>query len=178
MSLKGRLKAYTMSKQHDQLQSRSGKVQVGKPAPGFTLPALTGQPVSLASFIGKKDIVLYFYPKDNTPGCTAEACAFRDSYEVFQDAGAEVIGISSDSEDSHQQFATQHHLPFILLSDRGGVVRKRYGVPSTFGLLPGRVTYIIDKQGIIRHIFSSQFAPQKHVAEALKVLQALREERA
>ena len=153
-------------------------MQVGKPAPGFTLPALTGQPVSLASFIGKKNIVLYFYPKDNTPGCTSEACAFRDSYEVFRDAGAEVIGISSDPEESHQRFATQHHLPFILLSDRGGVVRKRYGVPSTFGLLPGRVTYIIDKQGIVRHIFSSQFAPQKHVAEALKVLQALREERA
>jgi peroxiredoxin Q/BCP len=167
-----------MSKQHDQSRSARGKVQVGKPAPDFTLPALTGQPVSLASFIGKKDIVLYFYPKDNTPGCTAEACAFRDSYEVFRDAGAEVIGISSDPEDSHQRFATQHHLPFILLSDRGGVVRKRYGVPATFGLLPGRVTYIIDKQGIVRHFFSSQFAPQKHVAEALKVLHTLREERA
>jgi thioredoxin-dependent peroxiredoxin len=168
--LKGHLKANVMSKQNHQSRSRSGKAQVGKPAPDFTLPALTGQPVSLASFIGKKNIVLYFYPKDDTPGCTAEACAFRD-------AGAEVIGISSDPEDSHQRFATQHRLPFILLSDRGGVVRKSYGVPSTFGLLPGRVTYIIDKQGIVRHIFSSQFAPQKHVAEALKVLQALREER-
>jgi thioredoxin-dependent peroxiredoxin len=166
-----------MSKQNHQSRSRSGKAQVGKTAPDFTLPALTGQPVSLGSFIGKKNIVLYFYPKDDTPGCTAEACAFRDSYEVFRDAGAEVIGISSDSEDSHQRFATQHRLPFILLSDRGGVVRKSYGVPSTFGLLPGRVTYIIDKQGIVRHIFSSQLAPQKHVAEALKVLQALREER-
>jgi peroxiredoxin Q/BCP len=176
--LKGRLEANTMSKQHDQSRSAKGKAQVGKPAPDFTLPALTGQPVSLKSFIGKKDIVLYFYPKDNTPGCTAEACAFRDSYEVFRDAGAEVIGISSDPAESHQQFATQHRLPFILLSDRGGVVRKRYGVPSTFGLLPGRVTYIIDKQGIVRHIFSSQFAPQKHVDEALKVLHALNEERA
>src|SRR6266566_203153 len=120
MSLKGRLKAYAMNKQHDQSRSRSGKVQVGKPAPDFTLPALTGQPVSLASFIGKKNIVLYFYPKDNTPGCTSEACAFRDSYEVFQDAGAEVIGISSDSEESHHKFATRHHLPFMLLSDKGG----------------------------------------------------------
>jgi thioredoxin-dependent peroxiredoxin len=146
---------------------------VGDPAPDFTLPSLTGKPVSLASFLGNKDIVLYFYPKDYTPGCTAEACAFRDSYEVFRDAGAEVIGISSDSEKSHQQFAAQHRLPFILLSDRGGAVRKRYGASSAFGLLPGRVTYIIDKQGIVRHIFSSQFAPQKHVAEALKVLQAL-----
>jgi thioredoxin-dependent peroxiredoxin len=165
-----------MSIQHDQSLSARNTVQVGGPAPGFILPALTGQLVSLASFLGKKNIVLYFYPKDNTPGCTAEACAFRDSYEVFQDAGAEVIGISSDSEESHNKFAKQHHLPFILLSDKGGQVRKRYGVSSTFGLLPGRVTYIIDKQGVVRHIFSSQFAPLKHVAEALKVLQALREE--
>ena len=116
------------------------------------------------------------FSKDNTSGCTAEACSFRDSYEVFQEADAEVIGISSDSEKSHQQFAKQHQLPFILLSDLGGIVRKSYGVPATFGLLPGRVTYIIDKQGIVRHIFSSQFAPQMHVAEALKVLQTLREE--
>lgn len=162
-----------MSIQHNQSQSTSRGVKVGDRAPDFTLPSLTGESVSLASFLSKKDIVLYFYPKDQTPGCTAEACAFRDSYEVFQEAGAEVIGISSDSETSHQQFATQHHLPFILLSDPGGVVRKRYGVRATFGLLPGRVTYIIDKEGIVRHIFSSQFAPQKHVEEALKVLQTL-----
>ena len=114
--------------------------------------------------------------KDNTAGCTAEACSFRDSYEAFQEAGAEVIGISSDTEKSHQQFANKHRLPFILLSDLGGVVRKFYGVPATFGLLPGRVTYIIDKQGIVRHIFSSQFAPQMHVAVALKVLKELSEE--
>ncbi len=165
-----------MSMQQNQSQSASRGVKVGDRAPDFTLPSITGEPVSLASFVGKKDIVLYFYPKDQTPGCTAEACAFRDSYEVFQEAGAEVIGISSDSEKSHQLFATQHRLPFILLSDRGGVVRKHYGVPTTFGIIPGRVTYIIDKQGIVRHIFSSQFAPQKHVDEALKVLQTLREE--
>ena len=162
-----------MSIQNDQSQLAKSNVQVGDPAPDFTLPDLTGQPVSLASFLGKKNIVLYFYPKDNTPGCTTEACAFRDSYEVFQDAGTEVIGISSDSEESHHKFAKQHQLPFILLSDRGGLVRKRYGVSPTFGLLPGRVTYIIDKQGIVRHIFSSQFAPLKHVAEALTILQTL-----
>jgi len=174
MSLKG---TYTLSIQPGQVGSSSSKVQVGDGAPDFTLPTSTGQSVNLASFRGKKDIVLYFYPRDNTFGCTAEACAFRDSYEVFMDAGAEVIGISSDSSESHRRFATQHHLTFVLLSDRGGKVRKRYGVPSTFGLLPGRVTYIIDKQGIVRHIFSAPFTPQKHVAEALKVLQALREER-
>src|SRR6266705_3715609 len=165
-----------MSVKYDQSRSLSRGVKVGDRAPDFTLPSLTGEPVSLSSFLGKKDVVLYFYPKDNTPGCTAEACSFRDSYEVFQEAGAEVIGISSDSEKSHQQFAKQHHLPFILLSDLGGVVRKFYGVPATFGLLPGRVTYIIDKQGIVRHVFSSQFAPQMHVAEALKVLKELSEE--
>ena len=165
-----------MGIKYNQSRSANKGVKVGDRAPDFTLPSLTGEPVSLESFLGKKAIVLYFYPKDNTPGCTAEACSFRDSYEVFQEAGAEVIGISSDSEKSHQQFAKQHHLPFILLSDLGGVVRKFYGVPATFGLLPGRVTYIIDKQGIVRHIFSSQFAPQMHVAEALKVLKEQREE--
>ncbi len=165
-----------MSVKYDQSRSLSRGVKVGDRAPDFTLPSLTGEPVSLESFLGKKNIVLYFYPKDNTAGCTAEACSFRDSYEAFQEAGAEVIGISSDTEKSHHQFANQHHLPFILLSDLGGVVRKFYGVPTTFGLLPGRVTYIIDKQGIVRHIFSSQFAPQKHVTEALKVLKELSEE--
>ena len=165
-----------MSVKNNQSRSMSRGVKVGDRAPDFTLPSLTGEPVSLESFFGKKNIVLYFYPMDNTPGCTAEACSFRDSYEVFQEAGAEVIGISSDSEKSHQQFAKQHRLPFILLSDLGGVVRKSYGVPATFGLLSGRVTYIIDKQGIVRHIFSSQFAPQMHVTEALKVLKLLREE--
>jgi thioredoxin-dependent peroxiredoxin len=165
-----------MSVKNNQSRSTSRSVKVGDRAPDFTLPSLTGEPVSLESFFGKKNIVLYFYPMDNTPGCTAEACSFRDSYEVFQEAGAEVIGISSDSEKSHEQFAKQHRLPFILLSDIGGGVRRIYGVPATFGLLPGRVTYIIDKQGIVRHIFSSQFAPQMHVTEALKVLKELREE--
>jgi peroxiredoxin Q/BCP len=165
-----------MSIKSDSSQAARGKVQVGDPAPDFTLPSITGKAVSLSDFIGQKDIVLYFYPKDNTSGCVAEACAFRDSYEVFKDAGAEVIGVSSDSEESHQSFAREHRLPFILLSDVGGKVRKLYGVPSTFGLLPGRVTYILDKQGIVRHIFSATFAPQKHVDEALKALQTLRDE--
>jgi thioredoxin-dependent peroxiredoxin len=165
-----------MSVKYNQSRSANRGVKVGDRAPDFTLPSLTGEPVSLESFFGKKNIVLYFYPKDNTAGCTAEACSFRDSYEVFQEAGAEVIGISSDSEASHQQFASKYKLPFILLSDLGGVVRKFYGVPSTLGLLPGRVTYVIDNQGIVRHIFSSQFAPQMHVAEALKVLKELSEE--
>ena len=147
------------------------KVEVGAPAPDFTLPDQAGQPVSLKDYKGKNAVVLYFYPKDNTPGCTAEACSFRDSYDVFKEAGAEVIGVSSDSEDSHQGFAAKHGLPFVLLSDQGGKVRKLYGVPATFGLLPGRVTYVIDKDGVVRHVFNSQFGATKHVEEALKILQ-------
>jgi len=150
-----------------------GRVQVGDAAPDFALPTQSGTLVRLSDFLGKQAVVLYFYPKDNTSGCTAEACAFRDSYEVFKDAGAEVIGVSSDSEESHQQFAAQHRLPFVLLSDRDGELRKRYGVATTFGLVPGRVTYIIDKQGIVRHIFSSQLNVQKHVTEALQTLRTL-----
>jgi len=153
-------------------QAAQGKVKVGDLAPDFTLPSQSGSTVSLQDFIGKKNIVLYFYPKDNTGGCTAEACSFRDSYEVFKDTGAEVIGVSSDSVQTHEQFGARYKLPFLLLSDRDGVARKSYGVPMTFGLIPGRVTYIIDKQGIIRHIFSSLFMPQKHIEEALKALQS------
>ena len=113
-------------------------VKVGERAPDFQLPDRNGRQVSLGDFRGKKSVVLYFYPKDDTPGCTAESCEFRDRYEDFKEAGAEVIGISSDSEASHEKFADKHRLPFILLSDRGGAVRKKYGVPATLGLLPGR----------------------------------------
>ena len=146
-------------------------VKVGDTAPDFTLPSQSGEPVSLKDFIGKKSVVLYFYPKDDTPGCTTEACAFRDSYEVFKDTGAEVIGLSDDSPASHQQFATKHKLPFILLSDTGKQVRKLYGVPSTLGLFPGRVTYVIDQSGVVQHIFNSQFNFKGHVEESLKTLQ-------
>jgi peroxiredoxin Q/BCP len=103
-----------------------------------------------------------------------EACAFRDSYKVFKDAGTEVIGVSSDSVESHQQFAAKHHLPFPLLSDVEGTIRKYYGVPTAFGL-PGRVTYIIDRQGIVSHIFFSQFTSEKHVTQALQALRLLNE---
>jgi len=164
-----------MNKHNDQAQLAKGKVQVGDLALDFTLPAQSGALVSLGDFLGKTALVLYFYPKDNTSVCTAEACAFRDSYEVFKDAGAEVIGISSDSVESHQQFTAAHRLPFILLSDVGGVIRKRYGVPTAFGL-PGRVTYIIDRQGIVRHIFFSQFTSEKHIDQALQTLQSIHEE--
>lgn len=148
--------------------------RVGDPAPDFELPSSTGETVRLSDFRGKSEVVLFFYPKDNTPGCTVEACTFRDSHEAFREAGAEVIGISSDSADSHRGFAERFRLPFVLLSDAGGAVRSRFGVPRTLGFLPGRVTYLIDRDGIIRHIFSSQLQPKRHVAEALDVLKRLR----
>ncbi|AFY65079.1 peroxiredoxin [Geitlerinema sp. PCC 7407] len=151
----------------------NGKVQVGDVAPDFTLASQTGESVSLQDFRGKSAVVLYFYPKDDTPGCTTESCAFRDQYTVFQQAGAEVLGVSGDSADSHQRFAAKYQLPFKLLSDTNNELRKRYGVPSTLGLLPGRVTYVIDREGVVRHIFSSQFKPKAHIEEALAILKTL-----
>jgi thioredoxin-dependent peroxiredoxin len=147
-------------------------LQAGTEAPDFTLNDQNGKPVHLASFRSQKTVVVYFYPKDDTPGCTAEACMFRDQFAEFTDAGAEVLGVSSDSEASHKKFAEKYNLPFSLLSDQGGHVRAAFGVPATFGLLPGRVTFVIDKQGIIRHAFNSQLNATKHVAESLKVIRA------
>jgi peroxiredoxin Q/BCP len=148
-------------------------IKVGDAAPDFSLPSQSGEIVSLKDFLGKKVVVVYFYPKDDTPGCTAESCAFRDRYQVFQDAGAEVIGISGDSPESHTKFATKHQLPFTLLSDTGNQVRKLFGVPATFGLLPGRVTYVIDQQGVVRNVFNSQLNFKGHIDAALKTLQEI-----
>jgi len=153
------------------------KVKVGDRAPDFTLPSNTGENITLSKFFGEKSVVLYFYPRDESRGCTEEACAFRDSYEVFKELGAEVIGISSDSLGSHKSFAETYGLPFILLSDEDNKVRKLYGVPSTLGVFPGRVTYIIDKNGVVRHIFSSQFQPQKHIEEAIEILKKIEEDK-
>jgi len=150
-----------------------GRVEVGDKAPEFTLKNEKGENVSLRDFIGKKAVVLYFYPKDDSPGCTKEACAFRDNYEAFKDAGAEVMGVSSQSEESHSIFSLKFNLPFTLLVDEGARVRKLYGVPSSLGMIPGRVTYVIDKEGIVRHIFSSQTNIEGHVNETLKVLKSL-----
>jgi peroxiredoxin Q/BCP len=151
-------------------------VKVEDKAPDFMLPSQLGDNVTLSEYFGKKNVVLYFYPKDETRGCTREACEFRDRYDVFTGLGAEVLGVSSDTLESHKSFATHHGLPFLLLSDEDGKVRKLYGVPSSMGIIPGRVTYIIDKQGVVRHIFNSQFQPEKHIEEALKVLKELEKE--
>ncbi len=151
-------------------------VQVGDQAPDFTLPSQMGDNVNLNEYKGKKAVVLYFYPKDESMGCTKEACAFRDSYEVFTELGAEVLGVSGQNVESHKGFASHHGLPFLLLADMDNKVRQLYGVPATMGFIPGRVTYIIDKKGVVRHIFNSQYQPEKHVEEAKRVLEKLKAE--
>lgn len=149
-------------------------LNVGEKAPDFALPTTTGDTFRLSEQRGRA-IVLYFYPKDDTPGCTTEACTFRDQYQDFQDLGAEVVGVSSDSEASHQKFTQKHRLPFPLLADAGGQVRKLYQVPRGYlGLLPGRVTFVIDKEGVVRYVFNSMSRAADHVSEAKKVLQRLR----
>ncbi|HKE88970.1 MAG TPA: peroxiredoxin [Gemmatimonadales bacterium] len=145
-------------------------VQVGQAAPDFTAPRTGGGELRLSDLKGKNAVVLFFYPKDESLGCTAEACAFRDSYDIFVDAGAEVVGVSSDSVDSHERFAEHHELPFVLISDTGGVIRRLYGVKAKLGILPGRVTFVIDKNGIVRHVFSSQTDAVRHVEEALRTI--------
>jgi peroxiredoxin Q/BCP len=145
-------------------------VKVEDKAPDFTLPSQMGDNVTLSEFLGKKNVVLYFYPKDETAGCTKEACTFRDNYEQLTSLGAEVLGVSGQSVESHKSFATHYGLPFILLADVDNKVRELYGVPSTMGIIPGRVTYIIDKKGIVRHIFVSQTQAQRHFEEAKKTL--------
>jgi thioredoxin-dependent peroxiredoxin len=151
-------------------------IQTGEKAPDFTLPSQTGEQVRLSDRFREHVVVLYFYPKDETRGCTAEACAFRDSHEVFAEAGAEVIGVSSDAVDKHASFADHHKLPFTLLSDQGGEIRKSFGVPTTLGVLPGRVTYVIDRTGTVRHIFNSMTNIGRHVNDALTVVKNLQDE--
>ncbi|MBX9949657.1 MAG: peroxiredoxin [Candidatus Obscuribacterales bacterium] len=154
-------------------QTKSQAVKVGDAAPDFTLKSGEGKTVTLLQFRGKKSVVLFFYPKDETSVCTKEACAFRDQFQVFKDLGAEVIGVSSDSEQSHKGFAEHHKLPYTLLSDEGGQLRKTYGVPTTMGIIPGRVTYVIDKGGIVKHVFNSQMEGEKHVTEAIATLKKI-----
>jgi peroxiredoxin Q/BCP len=147
------------------------KIKEGDVIPNFKLKNQHGEQVSISDFLGEKSLVLFFYPKDDTPGCTREACSFRDHYEAFLDAGAEVIGISGQSVESHKNFAQKHNLKYQLLSDEGNQVRKLFGVPADlFGLFPGRVTYVADKTGKIIYIFNSQMQVERHVEEALKVL--------
>ena len=142
-------------------------------APDVVLHLANAATCSLADLYRTCPVILFFYPKDNTAICTKEACAFRDAYEDFVAAGATVVGVSGDSAESHAQFADKHRLPFLLATDADGAVRRAFGVPKTLGLLPGRVTYVIDRQGVIRHMFSAQFAAERHVREALDAVRAL-----
>jgi len=149
------------------------ELKVGDKIPNFTAKDTNGNDFKSQEIIGKKPLVIYFYPKDNTPGCTAQACSFRDQYEDFTDLGAEVIGISSDSIVSHQKFTQQFKLPFILLSDSDKQVRKLFGVPAgLFGLLPGRVTYVADKTGTIIMTFDSMLS-KRHIPKALEAIRKL-----
>jgi len=153
------------------LAKAAAGVKVGDKAPEFSLPDQDGNLVSLKEFAGKKSVVLYFYPKDDIGVCKKEACLFRDEYQAFVDAGAEVLGVSSDTVSSHKEFQDKRHLPFKLLSDNHGEVRKLYGVPrSAAGLLSGRVTFVIDREGTVRMSFNSMMNAQKHVSRALKEL--------
>ena len=154
----------------------SNKLSIGSKAPDFVLRDQDGNGVHFADRIGKKTIVLYFYPKDFTGGCTQEACAFRDSYEVFKDAGAEVIGVSADAPETHHAFAEQHRLPFTLLSDPGSKVAEAYGLSKKFGFIPARTTFVIDRDGVIRHMFESMVNMGAHIDEAKKIVLELEQE--
>jgi thioredoxin-dependent peroxiredoxin len=151
------------------------KIKIGSSIPSFTLPDQNGNLFDINSLIGKKNLVIYFYPKDDSPGCTAQACSFRDQFEVFREADAMIIGISGQSVESHKEFAEKHRLSFTLLSDEGDKLRKQFGVPTNLlGILPGRVTYIADKSGKIIYIFDSQMKATRHVDEALRILKELK----
>jgi len=150
------------------------RIDVGDPAPDLSMSTHTGEQLSLTDYRGEHPVVVFFYPKDGTAVCTKEACSFRDAYEDFTEAGAVVIGISSDSAARHQSFSEKHRLPFLLVSDQDGNARRAFGVPKTMGVFPGRVTYVIDREGIVRHIFSSQFAADRHVQKALDVVRKLK----
>jgi peroxiredoxin Q/BCP len=149
-------------------------ISEGSLIPDFELFDQNGKLFKCGDLLGNKNMVIFFYPKDETSGCTAEACSFRDSYEELVGLGAEIIGISSDSEQSHQSFAKNHRLPYILLSDPQEKVRNLFGVPkSLFGLIPGRTTFVVDKTGTVIKRFNSQFSPVRHVREAILALESI-----
>jgi thioredoxin-dependent peroxiredoxin len=151
------------------------QINKGDKVPQFILPDQNGTDLDISTLVGKKKMVIFFYPKDDSPGCTKEACYFRDLYEVFSEADAAIIGISGQSVESHKKFAEKYRLSYTLLSDKGNRVRKLFGVPTNFfGLLPGRVTYIIDREGRVAHTFNSQMQTERHVDESLKILKELK----
>ena len=147
-------------------------LKVGDKIPFFTAKDSNGNSFEVRDYIGQP-LVIYFYPKDDTPGCTIQACTFRDQYQDFKDLGAEVFGISSDSIQSHQKFIKRYKLPFILISDFDKKIRNAFGVPNDlFGLLPGRATYVTDKEGVIKLIFDST-SSKIHIQKALQILKTM-----
>lgn len=145
-------------------------LKIGDKIPTFSAIDTNGNLFDSKDVIGKKSAVIYFYPKDNTRVCTEQACSFRDQYEDFKALGAEVIGVSSDSLKSHQNFASRYKLPFILLSDSDKKLRKLFGVENDlFGLIPGRVTYVADKDGVVQLVFNSM-SGKIHIEKALQFL--------
>lgn len=144
-------------------------LEPGATAPDFELPDSTGVPVRLSALRGQP-VVVYFYPKDDTTVCTKQACAFRDRLAEFASSGARILGVSDDSTESHAKFAAKYALPFTLLSDKGGAVRKLYGVTKRFGVIPERVTYVIDAEGKIQHVYSALSESNQHVEGALRIL--------
>lgn len=148
-------------------------LKIGDKIPNFTAKDANGNTFESQSVVGVKPVVFYFYPKDDTRICTQQACEFRDQYEDFKDLGAEVVGISGDSTSSHQKFASKYKLPFTLLSDSSKKIRNLFGVPTAlFGLLPGRVTYVVDEKGIIQLQFDN-LGGKIHIEKALEILKKL-----
>lgn len=166
--------AYMAMGTNSSTMAKNEKLNIGSAVPQFELIDQYGNRFYLDSVLGKKNLVIYFYPKDDSPGCTKQACSFRDQFEVFAEADAVIIGISAQSVKSHFEFAKKHRLNYILLSDTKNKVRNLFGVPADlFGLIPGRVTYVINKAGKVVYIFNSQTQVEKHVNEALRFLQEL-----
>lgn len=148
-------------------------LKAGDRVPELVLTLYDGRKMALAEFKGKQAVVLFFYPADNTPICTREACSFRDAYHDFLEAGAAVFGVSGDTQNSHRQFAEKQRLPYYLVSDVDGSLRRAFGVPNKFGLLTGRVTYVIDREGVVQQVLQYQFAGRKHMEEALRAVRQL-----
>ncbi len=146
-------------------------VEVGDKLPVFSLPDQDGVTFTSIDYIGKEAMVIYFYPKDDTSGCTKEACKFRDNYENFMDLNVKIVGISGDSIESHKNFVDKYNLPFTLLADTKNEVRKLFGVPGNlFGAIPGRVTYVVNKEGFVIQIYNSMIKAENHIDVALKAL--------
>lgn len=158
----------------NKVMSQTNKLKVGDKVPDFVLKDQNNVDFNIDNFRGKQVLVIYFYPKDDTPGCTTEACSFRDEFEIFTDLHVKVIGVSSDNVASHKKFEEKYNLPFTLLADTDKKVQKLFGVPKSFlGLVPGRVTYIINKEGVVVHIFNSMTDAKKHITKSLSIIKKM-----